>query len=66
MKEKITIQIKFSHFQSQISLKFEICFFFSGWKQPEKGVFREILNCISYLGCLANENFILVVDYTFF
>ena len=30
MKEKLTIQFKFSHFLSQLSLKFEICTFFSG------------------------------------
>jgi hypothetical protein len=36
MKEKLTIQNKFSYFLSQISLKLEICSFFSGSKQPEK------------------------------
>ena len=54
MNEKLTIKNKFSHFKSKISLKFEICYFFSGSKQPEKRVWREIVNCISYLGCLAN------------
>ena len=39
MKEKLTIQNKFSHSQSQISLKFVICSFFSGSKQPEKNKF---------------------------
>ena len=32
----------------------------------KKQVLGEIVNRISYLGCLANYNFILVVDYTFF
>ena len=36
MKEKFTIQNKFSHFLSQISLKFEICSFFSGSKTNKK------------------------------
>ena len=65
MKENITVQNNYSHFKSKIELKFEICSFFSGSKQPEKRVVREIENCIYYLGCLANYNFILV-DYTFF
>ena len=61
------IQNYFSHFLSKISLRFENIYFFSGSKQPEKKqVLREIVNCISYLGCLANYNFILVVDYTLF
>ena len=34
MKEKLTIN-DFSHFLSQISLKFEMCSIFSGSKQPE-------------------------------
>ena len=40
MKEKLTIQNKFSHSSSQISLKFEICSFFSSSKQPEKTIFE--------------------------
>ena len=43
MKEKLMIQNKFSQFLSQISLKFEICSFFSGSKQPEKNSFER--NC---------------------
>ena len=43
MKEKLTIQDKFSHFISQISLKLEICSFFSGSKQAEKLSFER--NC---------------------
>ena len=42
-KEKLTIQNDFSHFLSQISMKFEICSFFSGSKQPEKKEFWEKL-----------------------
>jgi len=55
-----------SNFLSEISLKFEICSFFSGSKQQEKQLLREIENYISYRMCLANENFILVFDVTFF
>ena len=65
MKEKLTIQNKFLHFKSQISLKFEICSFFSGSKQQEKQLLREIENHISYRMCLVNENLILVFDVTF-
>ena len=36
MKEILTIQNKFFNFWSQISMKFEICSFFSSSKQPEK------------------------------
>ena len=43
MKEKLTIQNKFSHFLSQTSLKFKICSFFSGSKQPDKMSFER--NC---------------------
>ena len=43
MKEKLTIQYKFSHFVSQILLKFEICSFFSGSKQPDKNKSQEKL-----------------------
>ena len=42
MKEKLTIQNRFSHFQSQISLK-NICSFFSVSKQPEKNEFCDKL-----------------------
>ena len=54
MKEKLTIQNKFSHFLSQISLKFEICSFSAAQNNQKKKVLREIVNCISYLGCLSN------------
>ena len=47
-------------------MKFEIGSFFSGSKQQEKQLLREIENYISYRMCLANENFILVFDVTFF
>ena len=43
-----------------------MCSFFSGSKQKEKQLLREIENYISHRMCLANENFILVFDVTFF
>ena len=50
----------------EIVLEFEICSFFSRSKKQEKQPLREIENYISYRMCLANENFILVFDNTFF
>ena len=66
MKDKLTIQNKWSYFLREISLKFEISSFFSGSKQQEKQHLRELENYISYRMCLANDNFILVLDVTFF
>ena len=66
INEKLIFLNNFSNFLSEISLKFEICSFFSGSKQQEKQLLREIENYISYRMCLANENFILVFDVTFF
>ena len=66
INEKLIFLNNFSNFLSEISLKFEICSFFSGAIQQEKLLLREIENYISYRMCLANENLILVLDVTFF
>ena len=65
-KRDINFSKLFFQFLGEISLKFEMCSFFSGSKQKEKQLLREIENYISHRMCLANENFILVFDVTFF
>ena len=54
MKERLTIQNKFSHFEVNFYWNLKFVPFSVAPNHQKKTVWKEIVNCISYLGCLAH------------
>ena len=60
------IKAKFPLFESEISLKFQMCAFFSTLKQQQKCLSREKGNLIFNHRCQANHNLIFILTHCLF